>query len=345
MLIFNYSSQNCHSQSVKIKRVPTLIYSSLLACLMILFLGSTGCTVFRDGEGGRRGEQGGNMGGGGGGGMMEELDPIEVDLLVLATFDKSPISESYSLIIDHLIAQLTLRNVITNKVGIAPMYRRINETVPLLFGSNAEDRPFDTYNDMLSFYTSEEGLNLIDTFSENDGANLIRLGARLGNTPLYHPQDNSIQGDYYFEEARDGLIVVWLNADARQCTLSECETDEGDSVAQVLTETDENGNAAWLNLGGMQRLPAKKVFHLFVGTEETTDEDDFADSCEDRLGFDPSLLDFIAHSNIPLYSQLADRLDQANLPNDDVDFCKALSAEGIASFLLVANSIRGALIP
>ena len=277
MLILGYSQQNQSNDSTLSRAMYSRFTSYLSLSLICLSLLNFGCTIIRPGEGG--GMRGGEEGGMNGGGMEEELDPIQVDLLVLATFDKSPIADSYSQIIDHLMAQLALRNVVTHKVGIAPMYRRINNTVPLLYGSNAENAPFDTYNDMLSFYTSEEGLNLMDTLSEDDGANLIRLGSRLGNTSLYQPQDNSVQGQYYFEEARDGLIVVWLNADARQCSLSECTTDEGDLLADALTATDENGNATWLNLGGMQRLPAKQIFHLFIGTEETDNEDSFASSC------------------------------------------------------------------
>ena len=320
---------------------------SLLAIWMIVVSLSIGCTIVRPGEPGTSGGGGGgiDLDGGTGGSMIdpEELEPLGVDLLILATFDQSPIADSYSFIIDHLMAQLAIRKIITHKVAIAPMYRRINNTVPLLYGKNAEMPPFDSYNETLNYYTSEEGLNLMDSFSDNDGANLLKLGERLGTTSLYHPLSDTPQGQYYFDTPRDGLVVVWLNGDARRCSLTECQSDNGQALGDALTETDEEGNAQWLKYADNQALPAKKIFHLFVSTEETSDEDDFFESCEDRISFDPTLLDYIAPSRIPLYSQLSDHLDDADLPYDDVDFCKALSLESVASFLFVANSIRGSL--
>ena len=112
MLTSDYSQSNDPCSPHLFQAFSSRLISHISLFLMCSMLLSFGCTVIRPGEGDMRGGGTGGMDGGGGG-VEEELDPIQVDLLVLATFDKSPIADSYSQIIDHLMAQLALRNVIS----------------------------------------------------------------------------------------------------------------------------------------------------------------------------------------------------------------------------------------
>jgi hypothetical protein len=337
------------------KTSPHLTLTALIFSLTSTLLLGAGCTIIRDdgGEGGAEGGAviiggggiGGGLGGaeGGGGGGDLPLSPVNVDVLALVPLDQSLVSDYYGGLITDTIASLALSQVITNKVAIAPMYRRVNEEAPLLYGLGDEESEFGSYQEAMDFFTSEEGLALLDDDDErHDGANLTSLGARLGRTAIYHPNTPAAEGRYYYEEPRDGLIVIWVNPFKRRCSLSECTSEVGD-LAELLTARDGVGGAAWLSMGANKTLPASRVFHLFISTEETDDEEGFFDSCASQTGFPSRVLDHIEPSRTPLYTQLQERLDVADIPSDALDFCEALSVEAPVQQTIAATRIRAAL--
>jgi hypothetical protein len=313
-----------------------LLYASVISALSI-----TGCTVFREGGGETGGETGGEGGAivGPGGGHSEMGPPLEIDVLILATFDQSPIADYYKSVIEEALDQLTLLEIHARKVGIAPMYKRINDEVPLLYGLNDPEAEFDQIADVLTYYTQMEGLLRLDDESDFDGENLLALGARLGRSAIYHPISAAEGSQYYFEEPRDGLLVMWINPIKRRCGLADCL---GGELEGRLIERTPEGLASWVNFGGAQNIAAHKIFHLFVGTQEGVDEDDFFSTCENTPGLPARVLDYIEPSPISLYSQLTTALDRAGVPAWRVDFCQSLGSRASLEFARVAGRIRTA---
>lgn len=305
---------------------------------LFIFLISTvmslGCTVVRDGS---------NLDDGGKVGIAEPapLEERHVNVLIFGVIDQSTLAQHYSFIIGSLIGALQTQNVIADRVAIAPMYRRISEQVPLLFGLDDPEAEFNTYEEALQYY-SDERESLLTESTLDDGANVTALGARLGVTEIYHPTSSADTGRYYFDEPRDGTIIVWLNPLKRRCGLGDCEVD-GQSLANILTDIDENGAATWITLGGDVHPLAQKVIHFFVGTAEDVSEERFFETCGNQPAFPANILDFIEPSIEPLYTDLIDHLNGAQVPALSLDFCEALSAVELSPLLRPATRIRAVL--
>ena len=262
-----------------------------------------------------------------------------IDVLIIASFDQSLIGEYYGGVIDSIIDQLARYQVTVAHAAIAPMYRRLNTDTPLLYGTPDEESEFNNYNEAFAYFSSEEGLLSLDNQSGLDGQNLLQLGARLGTSAVYHPRLGSEGSRYLYRAAQDGMLVVWINPFARRCQLNDCVGPEGD-LGSKLTAANERGEAEWLSLGGQERLPLNKIVHAFIGTEETSNEDDFFDRCSNRVGLPARILDHIEPSAIDLYKQLNNRLGDANLSSYRVDFCQAVSDEGFDALETVAAKMR-----
>jgi len=257
----------------------------------------------------------------------------------MAPFDQSLISEYYGEIIERVWLQLSRYQINVTHGAIAPMYRRLNNDTPLLYGSPDPDAEFMTYNEAFEYFSSEEGLLPLDNEVAHDGQNLLQLGARLGISGVYHPRTGSEGSQYLFRAPQDGLLVVWINPFERRCTLTECEGIEG-SLASNLIAKNERNEATWLSLGGQGRLPINKIVHAFIGTEETNDLDGFEDRCKNRVGLPSRILDHIEPSSIDLYKQLNRHLSDAGLASYRVDFCEAVSDEGFDALEDVALKMR-----
>ena len=330
------------------RRRPRALLLALLALLAVV-LGAS-CTIIRPDEGGGSGNGNGGGGGGGiglggaggGGGSEDEPEPVEVDMLVLVALDNDPVSQRYDGIIGAFIAELALVGVNTHKVGVVPMYRRVNDEVPLIYGEGEAQGEFGSYGEAIREFTSRAGLALLEDTGALDGDNLIDIGGRLGTTSVLHPSDPTSDGTYYYEGPRDGMIVVWLNPYKRRCGLAGCDLPSG-NLGDLLTARTAEGEAAWLLMGGNGRLPAERVFHLFIGTEETSAEESFFSGCESQVGFPAELLDYIEPSPSELYAQLQSALGDAGIPNDEIDFCDALSIQLPLSLAVVTGRVYSAM--
>lgn len=288
---------------------------------------------------------GGNGSGGGGGDIDinivpgDDLSPKVVDLLVMAPFDQSVIGAYYGVIMDSVIGQLDRYKISVAHAAIAPMYRRLNNDTPLLFGTPDNEAEFLSYNEAFEFFSSEEGLLPLDNEVDSDGDNLLQLGSRLGTAGVYHPRQGSEGSQYLFRAPQDGMLVLWINPFARRCALNDCEGAEG-ALASKLISTNGQDEATWLSLGGQGRLPLKRIVHAFVGTEETSNEDAFFERCENRVGLPSRILDHIEPSPISLYQQLNRHLTDEGLGSYRVDFCQAVSDEGYDALEGVAQKLR-----
>lgn len=309
-----------------------LINSTLVSFLMLTTLVATGCTVIRNGNG----EEGGTTGGGvsptpvagmeaGNGSSQPEEDPVNVDVLVLLPLDQSSVVDYYPQLISQVMLSMETVALVPRKVAIAPMYRRLGNEAPILWGKDDPESEFNSYVDVIDYYSSDDGISMFEDQPEyQDGQNLLNLGARLGMRSVFHPTTPADEGRYYFDEVPAGLVVLWINPFERRCDVSQCQNEQGLLVDQLVAR-DDNGNAAWLHLAGGAGLPAERVFHLFIATAETTDEESFFSACESTAGFPSELFDSISSSPLELYSKLQNRLDRAMIPHDEIDFCDAFS--------------------
>ena len=307
--------------------------------------------IIGEGSGSSNGGSGNNNGGSGnnngGSGVGLDIDivpgdhlaPKEIDLLVMAPFDQSLIGEYYGDIIEATLAQLARYEITVAHAAIAPMYRRLNNDTPILYGTPDAEAEFTNYSEAFAYFSSEEGLLPLDNQVEHDGQNLLQLGARLGTAGVYHPQTGSEGSQYLFRAPKDGMLVVWINPFERRCNLDDCEGIEGSLADQLLATNDEN-QATWLSLGGRGRLDIDQIVHAFVGTEETGDFAAFEDRCKNRVGLPSRILDHIEPSSIDLYKQLNLRLSGAGLASYRVDFCAAVSDEGFDALEAVALKVR-----
>ena len=335
----------------KLKRNTALI-SLILVTLLI-----SACTVIRGGEdnggtsgggggggaGGAEGGGGGNLGGVDGGSPIDE-EPVNVDVLIMLPLDQSPIVDYYPQLITQVVTAMELAFIFPQKVAVAPMYRQVGEETPLLWGLNDPESEFSNYTEVMDYYTSDEGLALIEDSPERqDGQNLLDLGGRLGMSTIYHPSRPAAEGRYYFDEQAEGLLVLWINPFKRRCDIGECGDQRGALVEQ-LTARDAEGRAAWLSLAGGARLPADRIFHLFIGTEESSDYESFVSSCADQAGFPSEILDHIEPSEHRLYGKLQGRFDEVGIPNYDIDLCDAFSTiQSTILHGLFAAELRGAM--
>lgn len=321
-----------------------------LSTMILVFLITSACTVFRDGENGEGGTSGGGgpsipVGGeGGNGGSQPEESPVNVDVLVMLPLDQGVVVETYPQLVEQVIIAMGAAFLVPNKIAIAPMYQRLGSETPLLWAQGDPESEFESYQQALNFYSSDEGLDLFEDGEDHqDGQNLLELGARLGMRSVFHPTSPAEEGRYYFDEVPEGLVVLWINPFPRRCSDTQCR-HEGELLVDQLTARDEDGNAEWLNLAGGAGLSASRVFHLFIATEETTDEEGFFERCSRQAGFPSNILDDIGPSPVKLYGKLQARMDDVNIPNDEIDFCDALSTiQSPISHGIVAANIRSAM--
>lgn len=272
----------------------------------------------------------------------DTLEPRTIDLLIMAPIDQSPVSDFYDKLIDTTVVQLARYQLIVQHAAIAPMYRRLNQSVPLLYGLPDDEAEFDSLADALTYFTSEEGLSNLSDDGVRDGENLLQLGARLGTAAVHHPFTPVGQGEYLFREPEDGILVLWINPFSRRCVLGDC-LNTGETLVEKLTELDENDQAAWLSMGGQQRLPLKRIVHGFIATEETSNYSTFLSRCQNRTGLPSGVLDYIENSPSPLYSSLQEELRAQGSPSSMVDFCAAISDQGEEALEQIAIIARRAI--
>lgn len=272
----------------------------------------------------------------------DQLSPLSIDVLVLAPIDQSLIVEYYAKIIEEVTTQLARYQVSVAHMAIAPMYRRLNFSTPLLYGEPDAESEFDTIEAALAHFSSEDGLmNLLDGGSL-DGDNLLQLGKRLGNAVVHHPFTPTAAGQPLYREPERGMLVLWINPFGRRCDLSSCGGEEGLLIDQLLNQNDA-GEATWLTMGGQSHLPIKRVVHAFIATEETSDYSAFINRCESRPGLPTRILDHIEPSEVSLYQELHQVLGQEGAPSVRVDFCQALSEQSGNALEAVANRTRVAI--
>jgi len=164
----------------------------------------------------------------------------------------------------------------------------------------------------------------------SEAKNLIEFGRGL-NAASLPASLGGIDRSAFFAVPHDLFIVVYLQPLSRRCALgsSACNVD-GRSPADIFTEVDGNGNAAWLSFvsGG---IPASQVVHVSVATAESQSEAAFETNCKAVQGFPNGILDFMEPSSNAFFTPLMSAMNAANKgTGDSGDFC-TLIGTGMAS--------------
>ncbi len=161
----------------------------------------------------------------------------------------------------------------------------------------------------------------------SEAKNLIDFGRGLNSASL-PPEAGGLDRSAFFDVPHDLFIVVYLQPLSRRCALgtSDCNVD-GRSPADIFTETDSSGNAAWLSFasGG---IPTGKVVHLSIATSEGESQSAFETRCKAIQGFPASILDYIEPSSNAYFKPLMSDLNAANKgTGQSGDFCSVIGKD------------------
>jgi hypothetical protein len=272
--------------------------------------------------------------------------PKVVDVLVMVELERSTssLADAYAGAVTQLLGGLALQNVTVRKLGVAPMYSRIGDTVPLIYGEGDPNGEFGTIAEAIGFYAMDDGERYLRDRVEADGENLAAIGLELDTRPVYNPTTANADAAPYFGAPADGFVVVQLTAKERTCGVDDaaCALDGGDPANYFTTEVD--GAVDWLELPGGNTLGKKQVYHLAIATQEGVDFDTFASSCEGRPDFPANKLDFMEPSSRDYYTGLTGRINDRGGKADFVDMCLAMSPVSAAPEMVsVAQDIRSDL--
>ena len=253
--------------------------------------------------------------------------PRIMDVLVMVEMDRSTVqlAEDYQFILSQLTVGLAQANVMVRKVGLAPMYRRSGEAVPLVYGLGDGNSEFSNYGEAIAFFALDDGQRYLRDQVLADGENLATIGMDLDQRAIYHPTTADTDATPYYTVPEHGFLIVQLTSSARGCAHGDeaCRLD-GVEPAQYFTRQAEGG-VQWLELPGELKLGPDRVFFLQIATSEGISEDDFLDSCERRPSFDPVNLDYMEPSPVSYFQPFTDSVNERGGWASYLDMCEAMS--------------------
>jgi hypothetical protein len=163
----------------------------------------------------------------------------------------------------------------------------------------------------------------------NEAEGVIRTGTHLVEARL--PADlGGLDGAAFFDRPRSLFLVIYLQPLARKCAMSSSDcTVDGRSPAEIFTEANPDGTAAWLHFatGG---IPIKQVVHVAIDTKEGESAVDFRTRCKLVNGFPANLLDVMEPSPTQYFDPLVAALNTANKGSGQAaDLCNLLGEIGL----------------
>jgi len=288
-------------------------------------------------------------------------EPKVVDMLVLVELDRSTaeLTEDYGRILGTLDEALAFEQVTVRRRAIAPLYRRTGDAVPLIYGDSEPDEggevtgvgEFEDPVDAIRFYAEDDQRIFLREDDTVDGENLARLGQDIVRQSIYRPNTAEERGVQYFGAPEDGFVVVYLASTARRCGHGDevCQLD-GVSAAEYFTRSEaDSEDASWLTLPGDTGLPASKIYHLAIATDEfdgdkdafASNVDAFYERCERLDEFPSSALLFLEPSASRYYDTMTREIARSGGHASLVPMCEALSGREAPKLLArSALSIR-----
>ncbi len=269
--------------------------------------------------------------------------PKVLDILVLSDTERSTaaLASGYNDVVSLLVGFLSEQNVRVRAIGLAPLYRRLGDTVPLLFGEGDKSASveFARIDGALRYFAADSSSLTLGT--EDEGANLAVLGKALPSTGIYYPNQHSTNPRAYFEPPVDGFVVLTLSATPRRCAYNECSV-QGMSVAEYFTATEE-GQARWLKFPGAEGLPVARIMHLAVSAAEGGSYDEFYTACRAEPNFPSALLDAIEPSPKPFFGPMTKAISEAGGRAMYLDLCTVLSSGAASALKSAAKKIADML--
>ena len=177
----------------------------------------------------------------------------------------------------------------------------------------------------------------------SEAKNVIGFGRGLNGEAL-SPIQGGIERSALFDRPRDLFIVVYLQPLPRRCTLasSDCQVD-GRSPADIFTEKNPDGTAAWMNFNGTGIRP-EQVLHVSIATSELEDLGSFRTRCSKVPGFPTTLFDVIAPSPNAYFTPLAMALNGKNRGTASMgDFCELIGQKPDAAIMRLGRDVAGVL--
>lgn len=288
--------------------------------LILLILSLSGCTVIRyvDPEENNTTNNG-------------ETPPRVVDMLVMVDMSRSSatLSNEYFRILGFLTSGLASQRVEVRKMALAPLDRRIGQTVPLIYGTDDANAEFGSPAQALVYYAKDGGTLFLTDEAESDFENLALLGPGIATQSIYRANGATQDGRPYFTAPEDGLIVVTLSPSARICGAADenCFLDNQPAADFLLTETSEG--AAWLDFPGDKELEVSKVFHVVVATQEgQSDFQAFSEHCRDFAGFPSGTIDLLEPSALTYFGPTVERINDGAGRALFIDLCEGMSELG-----------------
>jgi hypothetical protein len=164
----------------------------------------------------------------------------------------------------------------------------------------------------------------------NEGEGVIRTGTHLVEAHL-PPDLGGLDGAAFFDRPRSLFMVIYLQPLARKCAMSstDCQVD-GRSPADIFTEANADGTAAWLHFanGG---IPISQVVHVAIDTKEGETPDAFRTRCKAVNGFPANLLDVMEPSQPLYFDPLVSALNTAHKGTGQAgDLCNLLGEIGLS---------------
>ena len=305
---------------------------AMLCAVVLTYLLATACTVVRYAEDPEN--------------VIDGPPPRQIDMLVLVDLDRAAanLTPDYGDILGTLAFGLSKQNVEIRRAALAPLYRRAQGTVPLLYGVDDPDGEFGDFADAIAFYTYDDGASYLQDSVDSDSSNLATLGADLDSRSIYHPTTADTSGAAYFSGPADGFLIVYLSASPRRCEPGEdaCRV-EGLTAVEHFSKSGDDG-AEWLELAGQTSVPKSKIFHAAIVTPEGPDYSQFYAECSSMANFPVAKLDVMQPSqDVSYFGPLVDGIKDAGGRGEVVNLCEAMSTKGEATLLSLSLNIRSML--
>jgi hypothetical protein len=163
----------------------------------------------------------------------------------------------------------------------------------------------------------------------NEAEGVVRTGSHLVEARL-PPDLGGLDGAAFFDRPRSLFLVIYLQPLARKCGMSSAScTVDGHSPAEIFTETNPDGTAAWLHFatGG---IPLGQVVHVAIDTSEGETAEAFRGRCTAINGFPTNLLDVMEPSPELYFDPLTAALNAAHSGTGQTgDLCSMLGELGL----------------
>ena len=159
---------------------------------------------------------------------------------------------------------------------------------------------------------------------------LLAASADLGGlVTSYPPEIPGESGRRVFGPAPDAVLVVHLDSLARRAGYDDAACRTADALATQAPD----GSAPWLHYSSGS-VPADRVFHWFITTDEDVSRETFVERCRRVEGFPTGVLDLLEPSVARLYDPLGDAIASGSGGRvARISLCEMLSAKAERRFL------------